>query len=67
MTANETAYQTKTHQEEEQDDADVMKPASTVGQRQGTVFILHKPQLTQRKTGENTQRGPEIIPIEKGI
>lgn len=65
MTPNETAYQTKTHQEEEQDDADVMKPASTGGQRRGTVFILHKPKLTQRKTGENTQRGP--TPIEKEI
>ena len=32
----------KAHQKEEQEDTNVMKAASTRGQRQGRVLVLHK-------------------------
>ena len=57
----------KAHQEEEQDDTNVMKAASTRGPEQGRVSVLHKAIGKTKETGEDTQRGPEIVPIEKEI
>lgn len=58
MTPNEIAYQTKAHQEEEKDGADVLKPASTGGPRarQGSVHTAQAKANTKRNRRKHTKR-----------